>query len=662
MPPNEGIGRRRITHGKPYEGKLHVRIDEGSPETERCCATALVTYSEVSLTLSSSCGSSGSRGSISLSNIVLNTSLSFRRVIYAVFILLLCISLSCREHLVDAPLANQTPKTALWLYPEAEIRAGVSKQQLHWWGEDPDGVVRGYLFGFRIVSLSVTTPPVPDTMRYVWTTATDTTILFPLDSLFRRFAVTVRAVDNSFGGLQEHAPVRISPFPYWDVNDNGIFDSGDMRLDGLSAAMDPSGTTLTFPVLNSPPSVSFVPNPTDPTLLLKQPDTTFTAVTFSWTASDPDGNNTLRSCRIALNDTSNPSNWFTLSLRDTLITLVVPRTRSDAAASGTQIQADVYGGSFLGRHLIGQIPGLRLDATNVLFVQAKDVAGAYSPAITMPSGTDRWYVKKPHGRLLIVNDYINSDGDLALSTYVNNLANIPGGQFSQVDMINIGTGLSASDKNNGKAGPFTPPFVDPALIQTFLLYDYIFWYTDQYPSLATAQRSLFTYMQNGGKVLFSTTFQSGLDPRAAFKDFAPIDSISSAPFTPRPAPGDTRIPVNYRVYPDSTGGGAIYPQLAFIVPNPPAPFHFVFMRPIYRRSDARYLYHLQSDTANVPPRYIGMPNIAAVDGQRTIVFIGLPLHLLDNKDYGNPLGLQAFFNRVFTQEFNPLHKVNRARF
>ena len=590
--------------------------------------------------------------------------MSYRSYIYALFILLFCASLSCKEHVADAPVANLTPRTALWLYPQAEIRVGVSKQQIHWWGEDPDGVVRGYLFGFRIVTLSVTSPPLPDTMRYVWTAVTDTTILFPLDTLFRRFAVTVRAVDNSFGGLPEHTPVRISPFPYQDVNDNGIFDRGDLRLDGLSGAMDPAGTTLTFPIVNSPPSVSFVPNPTDQTLPLKQPDTTFTAVTFSWTANDPDGNNTLRSYRIALNDTSNPSNWFTLSLRDSFITLVVPRSRSDAAGpqAGTQVQADVYGGSFLSRRLIGKITGLRLDATNVLFVQVKDVAGAYSPAITMPSGTDRWYVRRPRGRLLIVNDYINSDGDLALSTYLSNLANIPGGEFSRVDMLNIGAGLSAADKNYGKPGPFTPPFVDPALIQTFLLYDYIFWYTDQYPSLSTAQLSLFTYIQNGGKVLFSTTFQSGLDPRAAFKDFAPIDSISSAPFAPRPAPGDTRIPVNYRVYPDSSNGGAIYPQLAFIVPNPPAPFHFVFMRPIYRRSDARYLYHIQPDTANVPPRYIGMPNIAAVDGQRTIVFVGLPLHLLDNRIYGNPQGLQAFFNRVFTQEFNLLHKVNRTRF
>jgi hypothetical protein len=86
------------------------------------------------------------------------------------------------------------------------------------------------------------------------------------------------------------------------------------------------------------------------------------------------------------------------------------------------------------------------------------------------------------------------------------------------------------------------------------------------------------------------------------------------------------------------------------------------MRPIYRRSDARYIYHLQRDTLNTPPRYIGMPNLAAVDGQRQIIFIGLPLHLLNNQVYGNPAGLQAFFTRAFTREFNPLRKVNRMKF
>jgi hypothetical protein len=85
------------------------------------------------------------------------------------------------------------------------------------------------------------------------------------------------------------------------------------------------------------------------------------------------------------------------------------------------------------------------------------------------------------------------------------------------------------------------------------------------------------------------------------------------------------------------------------------------MRPIYKRSDARYLYHLQPDT-RLPQRYYGMPNLGVVDGQRTIIFIGLPLHLLDNRTYGNPDGLTAFFTKIVAQEFSPTHKVNRARF
>ena len=572
--------------------------------------------------------------------------------------------LTCKEHIESVPAGNQVPKTFLWLYPETEIRTGVSKRSLHWWGEDPDGVVRGFLFSFRTVAAPVTTPAQPDTVRYVWTASNDTTILFPLDTLFRRFAVTVRAVDNSFAGLPVNSPVRLSPSAYWDVNDNGVFDSGDLQMPELAAAMDPVGSTLTFPVRNSPPSVSFAASPFDPTVTMKQPDTTYSAATFAFSAADPDGNNTLQSYRIALNDTSRPANWLTITLRDTLLTLLVPRARSDAAGSvpGTEVAADVYSGTFLGRRLIGQLSGLRLNANNVFYVQVKDVAGEYSLPLRMPSSAGVWYVRRPQGRLLLVSDYITSDGDAARATYLANLAGIPGGEFAAVDELNIGRGLDANMKSAGTPGAMVPAFVDPALTQTFLLYDYVFWYTDQYPSLTVAQLTLFTYMQNGGKVLFSTTFQNTVDPRGALNDFAPIDSVSSVPFTPRPAPGDTRIYANYRVFPDSTDPGNIYPQLAFNQPPAPQTFFLVYMRPIYRRSDARYIYHLQRDTLNTPPRYIGMPNLAAVDGQRQIIFFGLPLHLLNNQVYGNPAGLQAFFTRVFTREFNPLHKVNRMKF
>lgn len=568
---------------------------------------------------------------------------------------------SCRDHIDDSPLANRLPSTYLWLTPDSTVGVGVSRQHLHWYGEDPDGLMRGYLFAFGVVSSTVSAPPSPDTLRYSWTSANDTTLLFPLDTLFRKFLVVVRGVDQGFAGLPAGSIVRLYPFPFLDSDDNGFFSGGDIRLPDLVEAMDPRGAALTFPVRNSPPSVTFVQNPLDPSLPLKQPDSTFTAATFVWTATDPDGDNTLVSYRVALNDTSDPSHWLTIkNIRDSMVTLFVPRLRSDAA--GADVEADVYAGSFVGQQYLGRLPGLRLDATNVLYVEARDVAGEYSRPAVLPAGTDRWFVRRPRGRLLLVSDYVNSDSTFALTSYLSALQAVPGGVFTTVDILNLGRGVTLADKNSGRVGSLVPPFVDPALIRTFLLYDYVFWYTDQQPSLSVAQLSLFSYMGNGGKVLFSTSFVNTIDPRGALRDFAPIDSVSGVdlsptrPPVPPPVAGDTRIPANYVLVPDSSVPSAIYPQLAF---NATPVNHSIFMRPLYPRSDSRAIYRLQEDTRN---RYLGKPIMAVVDGQRTIIFVGLPLHLVNNTAVGNPEGIAAFFGRAFTKEFNPGQVVNRAKF
>lgn len=581
--------------------------------------------------------------------------------LFGVVCLLLLTLFGCREHIADNPAAISPPSTFLWLFPDSSLATGVSKTHLHWWGECQNALIRGYLFSFRIVTPGSTPASRIDTMRYTWTTKTDSTLLFPLDTLYRRFEVVVRGVTSSFRGLPEQSPVRLYPFPYWDRNDNGLFDGGDLRLDDLAGAIDPVGAFQTFPIRNSPPSVFFAPNPNDPAGVLKQPDTTYTAATFAWSSSDPDGNNTLVSYRIALNDTTNPANWLTVPLRDTMVTIVVPRLRSDAVidAPGATVTADVYAGTFLGRQAIGQLPGLRLDSRNVFFVEVRDVAGEYSPPAVMPSGNDRWYVKRPRAKLLLVSDYVNSDASAALSTYLGALAAVRTGQFTAVDRLDMGQGVTLGDKSSGKVGTLVPPYVDPALIQTFLQYDYVLWYTDQQPSLGVAQLSLFTYMQNGGRVMFSTSFINTIDPRGALRDFAPIDSVSSVDLSPTRAPvpppvtGDTRIPANYVLLADSTNGTDIYPQLAF---NSSPVNHVIFMRPVYRRADARYIYHLQSDPRD---RYLGTPNIGVLDGQGRIVFMGVPLHLLNNTEQG--MGLTAFFEKALGQ-FNPVQVVNRRVF
>jgi hypothetical protein len=576
-------------------------------------------------------------------------------------ILILVLIAGCKEHLTDTPNQIPSPKTYLWLFPDSTIGTGVSKVHLHWWGDVQNGLVRGYLFSFKVVQGNTASLPSPDTTRYSWTTKTDTTLLFPLDSLFRRFAVVVRAASYGFGGLPEHAVVRMTPFPFWDKNDNGVFDSGDQRLNDLSVSLDPAGTVQTFPIRNSPPTISLLPNPNDPNSVQKLPDTTYTVVTFGFTGADPDGNNTLASYRIALNDSGPNAQWFLVPLRDTILTLVVPRSRSDAAV-GT-VAADVYAGNFLGKQLLGQIQNLRLDAENVLYIQVKDVAGEYSSPLRLPgTATEHWFVKKPRGHVLLVSDYLSFDAAQAQSTYLSSLANV-GGELASVDRINFGLGLVVQDKADGKFGTLVPQYVDPALIQTFLLYDYVIWYTDQYPSLGVAQLSLFNYLQKGGRVIFSTMFLNSIDPRGALRDFAPIDSISSVDLSPtRPLPppavaGDSRVPASYIVYPDSSVPSSIYPRLAM---NVSPGIHSIFLRPVYKRADARYLYHLQADTRS-PQRYYGTPNIAVVDGSNSIIFVGLPLHLMNNTSVGNPKGITAFFEKVLGQ-FAPSQRVNRAVF
>lgn len=565
----------------------------------------------------------------------------------------------CNEDIVDQPTANRHPRTFLWLFPDSTVGVGVSRQRLRWWGEDPDGLVIGYLFSSTALRGRLTSPPVPDTLRYTWVTANDTLMAFPLDTLFREYTVVVRAVDNSIPRLPEHSIVRLSPSPFVDRNDNGILDAGDDPLPGLAGAMDVQGVLRTFPIRNTPPRIRFAPDPNDETVTLRQPETTYTVATFAWKGSDDDGDNTLASYRVALNDTTNLATMVQLSTRDTFVTLTVPRLRSDNA--GATVDADLYGGKFLGRQFLGTLPGLRLDAENVLYVQAWDVAGEASPFIRMPSATQRWFVRRPRGRLLLVGDYINSDSSLADATYGAALAGVPGGNYTVVDRLNIARGLTAADKKLGKYGALLPAFVDPALIYLFLLYDHVVWYTDQYPNLGAAQLSLFTYTQNGGKLIFSTTFESSVDPRGALRDFAPIDSISSV--NPIRLPGDpprvtsTRVRNNTAVLPDTLSGFPPYPRIAF---NATPAFHSVFMRPVYRRSDARYIYYLAPDSSlyiSNPP-----PAIGVVDGLQRTVFVGLPLHLLNNAVTGNPAGLSAFFTRSLQQEFSASHRIDRRRF
>ncbi|MCK7521884.1 MAG: hypothetical protein MZV64_31495 [Ignavibacteriales bacterium] len=64
--------------------------------------------------------------------------------ILTVVLLLALVLPACKEHVADNPVPGQQPRTYMWLFPDGEVSTGVSRTHLRWWGESPDGLVRGY--------------------------------------------------------------------------------------------------------------------------------------------------------------------------------------------------------------------------------------------------------------------------------------------------------------------------------------------------------------------------------------------------------------------------------------------------------------------------------------------------------------------------------------
>lgn len=578
----------------------------------------------------------------------------FRVIIFSAFVLLFG---SCSKQFTDEPKANVPPSTRLWLTPESDLRETVSRQHFYWYGEDPDGRVVGYLLAVGNFKPAPTSLPSPDTLTYTWVTKGDTSIALALRTLQDTFIVIVRAVDNTFKAaplLPVGAIVKMTPQPHW------IDTGGDIALAGLESAADPKGAILLFPIRNTPPTVGFAVNPVDTSVVIQQPETTYTVASFSWVGHDADGDQTITGYRIALNDTSVSSNWFTLTGSPIVVTLAVPRSVSDQATTNT-VSASVYTGTYPGLQLRGTIPGLKLDAVNVLYLQAKDLAGEYSKkAARMPTLTSRtWFVKKPRGTMLVIKDYNQSDTIPAVQIYRSafSTVNIGGSSLGSFDILDVGHGLSSSDKQtqtvNQKYGDLVPSNLNPAFIMTLQLYSLVYWFSDLYPSYTPARIGLFNYIQRGGKAIFSTTFPANISfpDVQALNDFAPIDSVSSDPESKSSGSDTLRthagniLPVGTKVLPfDTTISG--YPVITF-GPSPiGGKYRNLNWREIYKRADASYIYELERSTDNRDP-YLGKPTVAVIDNAKTFVLFALPLHFLNN----DPSTLAAFFHKIINVEF-----------
>jgi len=404
-----------------------------------------------------------------------------RILVYFLFITIALIY-SCSEDIVSEKLQNQPPETGIALYPDSVITPQPTRLRVNWWGDDPDGIVIGFYIKWNDDEWSFTLSN--DSLFALKIGATDTTFNF-----------FVSAADEEGNGIYDNTifqnGINFGPEPFIDSNENGVRDEDELFYDiGL---IDPSPAEFSFPLKNSAPTIQW-------NELSILPDTSFPVMSFGWIADDIDGEETILNINIALNDTTIPANIIRLDGSVRTITL-----RTTEFSSQNPLMEILIEGQ---ENNINpeKLPGLLFDNLNNFYVQAEDISGAKSEFIKLPE-EGNWFVKKPVGSLLIVDDYATQD-------------NTAGFYLAMFDSLGLTGSYNIYDIINNE-----PPYKNVTFLETIKLFDYIFWYTDNNPSIDLASFATQKYLSQGGKVAFSMQFPQFIDP-LELQSFIPIVSDS----------------------------------------------------------------------------------------------------------------------------------------
>jgi len=257
---------------------------------------------------------------------------------FTVLILLILGLVACTDKKPSNPNPNRLPETHLFLVigdslgvidTTAMPDTSASMLVLHWYGDDPDGEVIGFEWAWDDTSA--------DSM-WTFTERVMDTFYVQIREEFEFFTFFIRAIDSD-------------------------------------SAVDPTPSILTFPILNSPPVVNL------PSTFINdyssEVSLTLGYHTFTWTGSDPDGNETISGYEICLLDSS-----YRLDGLDT--------------ATVDWVGLD----SLTFTHTFSNIdPGFYR-----VFLRCFDIAGAYSNTVYYPETTGVWQVIEPHGEVLYIDD------------------------------------------------------------------------------------------------------------------------------------------------------------------------------------------------------------------------------------------------------------------
>lgn len=332
------------------------------------------------------------------------------------------------------------------------------------------------------------------------------------------------------------------------------------------------------------------------------PDTTLPVMTYTWEVSDPNGNETISAVQLALNDTSNFA-----SLAPTVSKITV-RTKDFSNVSPSM---DILINSDPSRVAAAKLNGLKLNENNILFLRAVDNDGAVSPwlSTTGLNTSGKWFVKKPKGGILIIDDYSIAGDDAAATKFYN----------AVMDSIGMQDKFDVCDIKSGKM-----PYINETLFETVKLFGSVLWYSDyDTPSLELARTESKKYTASGGKIFFSMQMPVTIDS-TQIADFLPILPDSTAYKSYMLKNMKISAAVNDTSYPDLTASATVYRVRAF------------------------YLKSAVSDPLYYFPNSELRGNIGFKTKDNSLFFVGLPLHLMN----ATPGSVSKLLKKVFLSDFN----------
>ena len=499
---------------------------------------------------------------------------------------------SCSEEFPDQPNGNSPPNTGMFLYPDSTVSQQPSRLRVNWWGDDPDGLIVGYYFKWEGIDNS-----------WTFTTQNDSTFSLPIGTSDTTYSFMVSAVDAQGNGAYDSRVfqngIDFGPEPFIDKNSNGIFDRGETYYDiGL---IDPTPASTLFPIKNSSPVLSW-------NELSFLPDTSFPVVTIAWNASDLDGDESITNIQIALNDTNNfvsiPGGVRLVTLRGINLDTPNPEVEILINASTQNIHSE-------------KLQGLVLNSDNKILIRASDLSGATSEIIQLPDTASSWYVKQLKGEVLIFDNYSSSTSNLQAAQFYDQIfSSMNGGALAgKYDVFDL--------ENNALA------FESVTILETLKLFKYIFWYSDSEPRLDLLNIVTEKYIQSGGKIAFSMSFQDSssdfLFDLSTLQGFLPIDGVSDVI-------GNGFLLLGADVIPASANNFPVLETSLTIS------FHRSFSP---NSIIAENIYNL-FDRNGIELGTIGFRTTS-----KNLFFIGLPLHLCN----GGQANVPALLTKIFFEDF-----------